>query len=204
MSFGERLNSSMKRCGYTNYRLAKSMDVSESTIGYWVKGKTFPNCKQLISLSEKLNVSIDYLLKGEKHTMQEKNFNQNGVQTVNGETGSISESFNGNMNLSFEEQSLLGLFRSTPDRLKNKVLSYCGYLSYGGFDVLNLEIRLKYIDLLGDLIGKKSFRKLSLLCSAAQDRDFEELYEILLQKFIDNGVSYAEYMSKERMEFLEI
>lgn len=79
MSFGERLYFSMKRCGYTNYRLAKSMNISESTVGYWVKDKVLPNAKQLIALSKELSVSIDYLLKGEEYTMQEKIFQNSTI-----------------------------------------------------------------------------------------------------------------------------
>lgn len=58
----ERLQSLMKEDNITAYKLAKDLNISQSVIGYWLKGKTTPNADYIIAIADYFNVCTDYLL----------------------------------------------------------------------------------------------------------------------------------------------
>lgn len=60
--FGERLRSARKARKISQDELAKVIDVSKGTISNYENGVSFPNEEKLIKISERLNVSFDYLL----------------------------------------------------------------------------------------------------------------------------------------------
>lgn len=58
----ERLKSLMDEERISAYKLAKDLSVSQSVVGYWLKGKTTPNADYIVALCEYFGVSADYLL----------------------------------------------------------------------------------------------------------------------------------------------
>lgn len=65
VTFAERLHELMARDGITNYRLSKLANCSATTVANWLAGKEITK-PFLQKLSDIFNVSIDYLLTGEK------------------------------------------------------------------------------------------------------------------------------------------
>lgn len=60
--FPEMLKQLMVEKNISNYRLAKDINVSNSTIANWLNGVTAPNNEKLRKLSDYFGVSVDYLL----------------------------------------------------------------------------------------------------------------------------------------------
>ena len=65
--FAKRLEKAMSDKGYSAYKLSKLTGVSQSTIGRWLKGESEPQLGQLSLISDKLDVSKDYLLLNESN-----------------------------------------------------------------------------------------------------------------------------------------
>lgn len=62
MQFHERLSELMQSRGYSNYRLAQLLNMSQSTVAYWLDGKGTPQRSKQKQLSELFGVSIGYLM----------------------------------------------------------------------------------------------------------------------------------------------
>ena len=60
--FSERLKTSRKEARLTQVELAKTLKVSNGTIGMWETGKREPKFEAMVHLSKTLNKSVDYLL----------------------------------------------------------------------------------------------------------------------------------------------
>ena len=58
----------MEEKGYTNYRLAQLLDISQSTVAYWLDGKGLPQRSKKKQLAELFGVSVAYLM-GEETKM---------------------------------------------------------------------------------------------------------------------------------------
>ena len=61
MEFAQILKNLMDGCGYTNYRLAKLLDCSQSTVAGWLAGSSKPGRAREKQIAELFNVSVDYL-----------------------------------------------------------------------------------------------------------------------------------------------
>ena len=66
MDFRSVLNYEIKKRNLTNYQISKATGISDSLISYWRKGSRKPNLDNLLLLSNYFNLSLDYLIKGEK------------------------------------------------------------------------------------------------------------------------------------------
>lgn len=66
MQFGQRLKLSMDEKGVTNYKLAKHLECSASTVATWINGKYYPQVVQLLKICDFLEKSADWLLGIEK------------------------------------------------------------------------------------------------------------------------------------------
>lgn len=64
MSMGKRIKQARKNKGYTQEFIAASLCVSRQAVYKWEKDQTRPDTANLIALSELLDVSADYLIKG--------------------------------------------------------------------------------------------------------------------------------------------
>ncbi len=62
MTFGEKLQESRKRAGYSQEQLAEKLSVSRSAVAKWETGGGMPDIDNLRAISQLLDVSIDYLL----------------------------------------------------------------------------------------------------------------------------------------------
>lgn len=65
MSFAENLARIQAEIGVTNYRIAKEIDVNQTSIVNWKNG-TMPHPRNLKRLADYFNVSVDELLSGDK------------------------------------------------------------------------------------------------------------------------------------------
>lgn len=62
MAFGENLKLIRKERNITQEHLAELLDVSRQAISKWESGNGYPETEKLIMISQKLNISLDYLL----------------------------------------------------------------------------------------------------------------------------------------------
>lgn len=65
MSFAENLTRIQAERGVTNYRIAKEIDVNQTSIVNWKNG-TMPHPRNVNRLADYFNVSVDELLSGDK------------------------------------------------------------------------------------------------------------------------------------------
>lgn len=63
MEFGEKLYELRNKAQISQIQLAEDLGVSRQTISKWETGTMFPEIGKLIKISERFNVSTDYLLK---------------------------------------------------------------------------------------------------------------------------------------------
>ena len=61
--FYEKLDRFMNETRMTNYRLAKLLNVHQTTIANWRTGKTEPKVQTVIKIAKAFNISVDDLLK---------------------------------------------------------------------------------------------------------------------------------------------
>lgn len=66
MTFGEKLNKARKEAGLTQEQLAERINVSRSAVAKWETDKGMPDIDNLKLISAFVDVSIDYLLDGDK------------------------------------------------------------------------------------------------------------------------------------------
>ncbi|MCB7304553.1 helix-turn-helix domain-containing protein [Bariatricus massiliensis] len=66
MSFSENLRTIRKEQNISQEDLAEMMNVSRQAVSKWEQGTGYPETEKMILLSEKLNVSLDYLLRDKK------------------------------------------------------------------------------------------------------------------------------------------
>jgi transcriptional regulator with XRE-family HTH domain len=70
MSFADNLKSIRKERHISQEELAEIMGVSRQAVPKWEQGSGYPEVEKLIVLSKELNVSLDYLMLGEKEPAQ--------------------------------------------------------------------------------------------------------------------------------------
>lgn len=102
MDFYSILKDECIKSGISPTALLKELNISTSKLTAWKKG-SMPNSEFLIPISERLNVSIDYLLTGkEKSNIQSKNIS--------------------NTTLTEAENELLNYFRKLPVQEKGRLI----------------------------------------------------------------------------------
>lgn len=62
MNLQQRLESILQKRNISNYKLAKQLNVSKTTVANWLQGVSSPDSQKLLAIAEYLNVSTDYLL----------------------------------------------------------------------------------------------------------------------------------------------
>lgn len=78
-NFGSRLEQCMKQSGYTNKILTEEIQLSKNAIGNY-KSNNVPNAMILLKLSQKLGVSMEYLLTGE--TTEQRKLSENEKELI--------------------------------------------------------------------------------------------------------------------------
>lgn len=116
-SMGATITRLRKKNGWTQAGLAKRLDVTDKAVSRWESGQGYPDITIFPRLAEVFDVSIDYLMIGEKK----------GIAIV------------GNM--------LLDIIKTISDYPKSGMLSYTSDISYAvGGCVPNVSINLARID----------------------------------------------------------
>lgn len=72
MTFAQRLRKTRKEKGFSQEQLAERLEVSRQAVSKWESELAYPEAEKLIALSQVLEVSTDYLLKGEEACHQEE------------------------------------------------------------------------------------------------------------------------------------
>lgn len=84
MTFGEKLKILRKSKGMSQEQLAAQITVSRQAISKWELGESLPDTENVIQLSKLFRVSIDYLLKDEFQSDNERpTENENSVPLKN-------------------------------------------------------------------------------------------------------------------------
>ena len=91
LGFGQRLEQAMIKSGYSNARLTKELNLSKNAIGNY-KNNQIPNTITLFEISQRLGISMEYLLTGEENHRE----------------------------LSEDELELLKYFRMLPQKIKDR------------------------------------------------------------------------------------
>lgn len=65
--FPVQLCAAMKAAGYSQLALANATGIKQSAISTYCKGKGLPNVESLYLLAKQLNVTMEYLLTGERN-----------------------------------------------------------------------------------------------------------------------------------------
>ena len=60
--FGQRLSVLLEKNQMSAYRLAKKLDVHQTTIKNWCEGKCEPKASDIVNIATLFNVTCDYLL----------------------------------------------------------------------------------------------------------------------------------------------
>lgn len=68
---GRRIAALRKSAGLTQAELARHMHVSPSAIGMYEQGRRLPAASTLAALSQEFDVTIDYLVTGEPHSLKD-------------------------------------------------------------------------------------------------------------------------------------
>lgn len=63
MPFPTNLKKLMDEKKITNYRLAKELGISATTVGYWVSGKNHPDLPSALKLAEYFGTTVESLMK---------------------------------------------------------------------------------------------------------------------------------------------
>lgn len=66
MSIGERISELREQSGFSQYELAKTMEVSRQAVSKWENDLSSPDAMNLIRLAEVLDTDIEYLTTGRR------------------------------------------------------------------------------------------------------------------------------------------
>lgn len=91
----------LQRNGVTPYKVAKEAGVTQTALSNWKSGKSTPTTKTLQKIADYFDVTIDYLMSGEKKEGGEKYY-------INDETAAIAQDI-------FENKELRLLFDTARD-----------------------------------------------------------------------------------------
>lgn len=72
MEFGNVIKNKRLELGLTQETMSRELNITRQTLSRWENGISYPNLDTLITLSDSLNLSLEYLLKGEKNMIVEK------------------------------------------------------------------------------------------------------------------------------------
>lgn len=73
MNLGDKILKIRKDNKMSQERLAEILNVTRQTVSNWENGNNYPDIETLITISDKFNVSLDILLKGDKEMLKDIN-----------------------------------------------------------------------------------------------------------------------------------
>ena len=82
MNIGERIYELRRKNSMSQEDLAEKMNVSRQSISKWESSQSVPEVEKIIQLSNILNVSTDWILKGENSKKQTSQSNKNNLKSV--------------------------------------------------------------------------------------------------------------------------
>ena len=103
------LEKLLKINGTTLYRVAKETGIPYSSLSDWKNGKTTPKQDKMQKLAEYFNVSLEYLMTGEKSDLSDNNY------YINKETADVAQEI-------FENDKIL--FDTYRSINKDKLIAY--------------------------------------------------------------------------------
>jgi transcriptional regulator with XRE-family HTH domain len=118
LCINERLRELRVKSGYTQYQIAKILNIDRSTYSYYEIGKTTPDITVLMTLSRIFNIPINEMLADEDvpgHVAD-----SGGTPTFLHSKKNTSHIYE----LSNREKELIGVFRVSAPEAQEKVLAY--------------------------------------------------------------------------------
>lgn len=110
----DRMRAIMEKEGIKPKQLTEEFGISNSSFTDWGKGKGTPSVAVLAKFSDRFNVSIDYLVRGDEVNLPCLEFsNASGQESV----------FTAN-SLPLQDQELLDKFHSLPPEYQSKLIGY--------------------------------------------------------------------------------
>lgn len=88
MSFSENLKQIRKEKNISQEELAEILDVSRQAVSKWEQGIGYPEMEKILLLSQKLNISLDYLMLGEAVPLSSNR--SGGEARINVSSGTIA------------------------------------------------------------------------------------------------------------------
>ncbi len=82
MNIGERIYELRRKNSMSQEDLAEKMNVSRQSISKWESNQSVPEVEKIVQLSNILNVSTDWILKGENSKKQTSQSNKNNLKSV--------------------------------------------------------------------------------------------------------------------------
>lgn len=82
MNIGERIYELRRKNSMSQEDLAEKMNVSRQSISKWESSQSVPEVERIVQLSNILNVSTDWILKGENSKKQTSQSNKNNLKSV--------------------------------------------------------------------------------------------------------------------------
>jgi len=82
LNIGERIYELRRKNSMSQEDLAEKMNVSRQSISKWESSQSVPEVEKIIQLSNILNVSTDWILKGENSKKQTSQSNKNNLKSV--------------------------------------------------------------------------------------------------------------------------
>lgn len=88
LDIGNKIKNARKEKGLTQEQAAQILGVSRQTISNWETEKSYPDIINVIKMSEHYDVSLDYLLKGEKQMKKYYAYLEESMDAVKSKTKS--------------------------------------------------------------------------------------------------------------------
>lgn len=131
VKLAKRLSECLKDNGYTANSFSKKHGVSKSSICQYLKGKQVPNAVQLLTFSEHLHVSVDYLLGISELKSTDDNF-----KIVHSLTGLSDKAIQG-LKEYYDNAKILGFDTEKDSRMRDfRTINYL-LSDHNGFQLFN-------------------------------------------------------------------
>jgi len=74
MNIGNEIKTRRKELNLTQEELAKKLNVSRTAVSNWEQQRNYPDIELLVTISDKLDISLDKLLRGDSKMVKELSF----------------------------------------------------------------------------------------------------------------------------------
>ena len=142
MEFSEKLIRLRREAGLSQEQLADEMGVTRQSVSKWESGTAMPELSKLIALSERFDVSVDYLVKDDLETPEQRKPQNEEVILLEQKLDRLAEDYRESWGPYFTYTSKVKLFglplvsiRFGRERHPSKRTVAVGIIAIGNFSV---------------------------------------------------------------------